>query len=447
MEPIIFYGDEIFDLTNNKLRNRYLRQHIKNTVNSVTHFTGEPQLDSSIFKYFQSPLKFKPFTEYKEGQKGLVVIGFHGGHSPLKLQLITEWFTSDQNRKRAWEDPNCRIVLDYGQEGFTTDFYPFVWEWIHENNLDYRVIYINGATNVDTLYQLWCAKFRKRPNMLTAWYGFFTNWLSTPENIIVKINDEYRYLTNDMPLALWTAGTPRYMCLNRRPHHHRILISTLLEHKNLLDKGTVSLPLAFYEAEVAWDKEHWDLPYQWAMVQNQENGRLDYLNESFSKLCNKLPLIADTEDFGTNHAMDLNVDFYQQYPVNLVTETLFFTWSAFTSEKIWKPMVAGQIFVVMASPYYLQGLQELGFKTFGPYINEMYDQITDNVDRAEAVAETIKDICSLSDNEFIELLEKCRPILEHNRRIVMSKEALTKLASLKAVSAIQDSWQIVGSTK
>mgnify|MGYP000977302711 CR=1 FL=1 len=51
MESIIFYGDEILDLTNNKLRNQYLRQHIENTVNSVTHFTGEPQIDSSAFKY------------------------------------------------------------------------------------------------------------------------------------------------------------------------------------------------------------------------------------------------------------------------------------------------------------------------------------------------------------------------------------------------------------
>ena len=178
-----------------------------------------------------------------------------------------------------------------------------------------------------------------------------------------------------------------------------------------------------------------------AMLQNQENGMLDYLNDSFSKLCGKLPLIADTEDFGTNHAMDLNVDFYQQYPINVVTETLFFTWSAFTSEKIWKPMVAGQIFIVMASPYYLQGLQQLGFKTFGPYVDESYDQITNHVERAEAVAETIKEICSLSDDKFIELLEKCRPIVEHNRRIVMSKEALTRLASTQTVSAIEGSWQ------
>jgi hypothetical protein len=277
--------------------------------------------------------------------------------------------------------------------------------------------------------------------MHTAWYGFFTNWLSTPENIVVKIDGNYRYLTDDMPFAHWEKGTPRYMCLNRRPHQHRILMTTLLEHNNLLDKGSVSLPMSFFEAEVAWDHEQWDLPYQWTLMKNRENGKLEYLDNSFYNLHNnKLPLIADTEDFGTNHAMDLNVDFYQQYPINLVTETLFYTLSAFTSEKIWKPMVAGQLFVVMASPYYLQGLRDLGFRTFEPYINEDYDHITDNVHRAEAVAQTMKEICSLSDDEFIQLLAKCKPILEHNRRIVMGKETLVRLASMKVVRAIEYSW-------
>jgi hypothetical protein len=67
--------------------------------------------------------------------------------------------------------------------------------------------------------------------------------------------------------------------------------------------------------------------------------------------------------------------------------------------------------------------------------------MTNDVERAEAVAETIKEICSLSDSNFMQLLEKCRPIVEHNRRIVMSKESLTRLASLQTVSAIENSWQ------
>lgn len=440
MDPIIFYGDEILDLSNQKLRNQYLRQHIKNS-SKETQFTGEPQLDSSVFKYFQTPPEFRPFSEYEPGRQSLVAIGLHGGHNILKLQLITEWFLSDPNRKLAWEDPACRIVIDYSQEGFTTDFFPYLWDWIYENNLDYRVIYINGATNVDTLYQLWCAKFKKHPNMHTAWYGFFTNWLSTPENIIIKINNEYKYLTADMPMAEWKPGTPRYMCLNRRPHHHRILTTTLLEYNNIVDYGAVSMPMSFSEPEVAWDIEHWDLPYQWTLIKHKENGKLEYLDNAFYTLHNnKLPLIADTEDFGTNHAMDLNVDFYRQYPVNLVTETLYFTWSAFTSEKIWKPMVVGQIFVVMASPYYLQGLRDLGFRTFEPYVDESYDHITDHVHRAEAVAETMKSLCLLSDDEFQKLLEKCKPILEHNRRLVMGKDVLTKIASMRAVRAIECSW-------
>jgi hypothetical protein len=151
-------------------------------------------------------------------------------------------------------------------------------------------------------------------------------------------------------------------------------------------------------------------------------------------------LIADTNDFGTNHAMDLNVDFYNNYPINIVTETLFFTDAAFTSEKIWKPMLLGQIFLVLASPHYLQALRNLGFKTFNQFINEEYDTIIDPLDRANALANSLKDIVNLSDEKFAELLENCKSVIAHNREIVVDQKRLTKLVSTKVVDLIENSW-------
>lgn len=103
-------------------------------------------------------------------------------------------------------------------------------------------------------------------------------------------------------------------------------------------------------------------------------------------------------------------------------------------------MVAGQIFVVMASPYYLDGLRELGFRTFDPYIDESYDHIVNPIERAIAVANAIGKICSLSNDEFKALLEKCRPIIEHNRSLVLGRESMIKIATTKVVRAIEYSW-------
>lgn len=441
MEPIIFYGDELLNHFNTKnIRNFYLRQNIPNFVNNIQHFTGEPQLDSSMFKYFRAPLEFKTFGEFRPGKQGLIIIGFHGGHSPLKFELLDAWFNSDPNRLAAFNDPNCRIVLDYCLEGFTVDFFPAIWDWVHKNNLDNRIIYISGATNVDMLYQLWCAKMKKAPNMLTAWYGFFTNWLTSEDTMVVQVDGQPAALSLNVPQAHWEEGAPRYMCLNRRPHHHRILTTVMLEEANLIDSGCVSLPKEFSESDVNWDPVHWDLKTQWEIVKGRENGWIDHLQPAFERLLTKLPLIADKEDFGTNYALDLNLDFYKKFPVNLVTETLYYDWGAFTSEKIWKPMVAGQIFVVMASPYYLDGLRELGFRTFDPYIDESYDHIVNPIERAIAVANAIGKICSLSNDEFKALLEKCRPIIEHNRSLVLGRESMIKIATTKVVRAIEYSW-------
>jgi len=436
---ITWYGDEIaINLDDPNIRNYYLTQHIPNSVNDIQHFTGQPQIDFAIFKYFDEQVEFKPFDQYAPG-KSIVAIGLHGGLHPLKLQLIKEWFYSSTHRMQAWNDPNCNIILDYSLEGFTDDYFPELWTWINENDLTDRVLYVNGACNLTDLYIDWCAKQKCAPNMQTAWYGFFTNWLVN-DRISIKVNGEYSHINSALPMAKCSDTSKRYLSLNRRPHPHRVLLTTLLERKGIIGNGTVSMPLEFSEPEVQWDKEHWDLSYQWFLLNERFNGRLSYLDDDFKSLFAKLPLIADTNDFGTNYAMDLNVDFYNNYPINIVTETLFFTDAAFTSEKIWKPMLLGQIFLVLASPLYLQALRDLGFKTFNQLINEDYDTIIDPLDRANALANTLKDIVNLSNEKFAELLENCKPIIAHNREIVVDQERLTKLVSAHVVDLIENSW-------
>lgn len=436
---ITWYGDEIaMDLGDPNIRNYYLTQHIHNNVNDVQHFTGQPQIDFAIFKYFNEQVEFKPFDQYAPG-KSIVAIGLHGGLHPLKLQLIKEWFHSSTHRLQAWNDPDCNILIDYSLEGFTDEYFPELWKWINENNLADRVLYVNGACNLTDLYNNWCSKQKCAPNMQTAWYGFFTNWLIN-DRISIKVKGEYSNINGALPMAKLGESGKRYISLNRRPHPHRILLSTLLERKGIIEQGAVSMPMEFSEAEVQWDKEHWDLNHQWFLLNERFNGRLTYLDPAFKSLFAKLPLVADTTDFSTNHAMNLNVDFYENFPINVVTETLFFTDAAFTSEKIWKPMLLGQIFLVMASPFYLQALQDLGFKTFAPYINEEYDTINDPLERANALANSLKDVVKLSNAEFLTLLENCKDIILHNREIVVDQERLTKLVSTYVVDLIENSW-------
>jgi len=64
--------------------------------------------------------------------------------------------------------------------------------------------------------------------------------------------------------------------------------------------------------------------------------------------------------------------------INIVTEThyhpIFQNYQhLFISEKLWKPIVCKQAFVVIGPQYTLKYLKSLGFKTFSCIINENYD--------------------------------------------------------------------------
>jgi hypothetical protein len=427
---ITWYGDILApDFNDPNLWNRYLEQQIDS--GPTQHFTIHPQIDSAIFKYFGDTHKFKTFADYTTGCN-IVIIGLHGGWTPLKLKFIKEWFISDPNRLAAWHDPECRIILDYSEEGFTTELFGHVCNWIEDNQLLDRVLYVSSSCNVAALYKEWCQQEHIYENMQTVWYGFFTNWILRDREMCQ--NDSV------IPQATYTAGNPRWMCLNRRPHPHRIYLLTMLERYRLLETGSVSMPKHFGEKEIDWDDKIWNIQLQWECLKDRFNGHIDALDTDFKSMYNKLPLIADTEDFAFNYALNLNGEYSQNFPINVISETLFFSAATFASEKIWKPMLMGQIFLVMAAPLYLQSLRDLGFKTFSPFINEEYDLCMNPMERATALVRSLQDLIRLSEKEFATLLANCAPILQYNQQLLTNRSSMEHLVSVQVVRSIESLW-------
>jgi hypothetical protein len=98
------------------------------------------------------------------------------------------------------------------------------------------------------------------------------------------------------------------------------------------------------------------------------------------------------------------------------------SYDATVTEKIFKPIVAKQPFVLLGCAKNLAYLQSYGFKTFGSYWDESYDNITDPLQRLDAVVSIVKRICALSDKELENLLHDMSDILEYNHRWFYSKE-------------------------
>ena len=59
--------------------------------------------------------------------------------------------------------------------------------------------------------------------------------------------------------------------------------------------------------------------------------------------------------------------------INIISETNDNNNDIFITEKLWKPIIAKQVFVVHGNPRYLKKLREMGFKTFDSIFDESYD--------------------------------------------------------------------------
>lgn len=148
------------------------------------------------------------------------------------------------------------------------------------------------------------------------------------------------------------------------------------------------------------------------------------LNEKvieFVKLC---PHYIEKENFKTDAETPQEVF---ASDIHLVIENGFFdleeaaytTRSVEMGEKTFKAIIAHKPFLVYSDQHYLKNLRYLGFKTFGPWLDESYDDQTDPKIRAEMIIKEIEKINELCDNEYRKLLAKCRSITEHNFQIYL----------------------------
>jgi hypothetical protein len=122
---------------------------------------------------------------------------------------------------------------------------------------------------------------------------------------------------------------------------------------------------------------------------------------------------------------------------HIVTETVFYYDKLHLTEKIFKPIVMKQPFMLLAAPGNLAYLKSYGFKTFEGIIDESYDLIQDPDQRIEAVVQQVAWYCSLPAEEKQRVIEAIAPIVEYNFhhfygefRHIITKELLDNTKTL-----------------
>lgn len=293
-------------------------------------------------------------------------------------------------------DGSYHLLIMYGYEGFQEDYLGL--EKLEEKLRDYSI-------PLEQVYFI-------TSNLLIDVSKYKINILQLPYFLYMRSN-EFRYnlmnVSFDINDYVIKNKPKKFLSYNRRQHHHRIL--TLLEfiEHGLLKESLFSFPSLGVEEETDTTlriiKKYYGASYK----------------EKIKRAKTLTPLVLDNSDFEIQMAMGYEVpDHYKSTYFSVVTETFFISDTIFFSEKTFKPITYFQPFILIAPVHSLKYLRDLGFKTFGRWIDESYDEISDPVSRMRAIMNEIIRLSKLNNFELDKLIFDMRDTLLHNHNTLMN---------------------------
>jgi len=307
------------------------------------------------------------------------------------------------------QDP---IIFCYDQEPLIPGFNDLLFDKIHQisKNLLRPVILVTTERDSAALDY-----FIKKFDFIPC-YGFFH---------IFAAHDWFRGYQFDSRIMPVTQRTlkKKYITFNRLTGNARIYRSLFvgeLSLRGLIEQGYVSY------SDLCPEHGH----YSNNLDQAIETYKLDinYINDvkqALDILPHPLRIDYHNKDSIPNHSMVLSaVEQCMETFLHVVTETCYWERKCHLTEKIFKPIILRQPFVLLGCAHNLEYLKNYGFKTFDRWWDESYDHIEDPVQRLKAVAEVVEYISSLTIGQLTDMLHEMEEVLEYNYQLFNSKEFL-----------------------
>lgn len=185
-----------------------------------------------------------------------------------------------------------------------------------------------------------------------------------------------------------------YMCLNRKPHNHRIQLMEALLDADLVNKGYTSLG-TFDD----WQNKSKfkDLPIVLEVDKGYTLG---------NEIAGDVGIPNDILSLGNN-------DIWCKHFLNVVTETVIHS-DVFVSEKTFKPILGLRPFLVLGDNRLYDVLKDMGVDTFDDLFGTWY---TDNnyENRINSIVDNIKKVEAMGIDKRLELFKSIETRLMDNR--------------------------------
>jgi hypothetical protein len=295
-------------------------------------------------------------------------------------------------------------------------------------------IFIQPEPDMSHADMRYAQQIASRPNAVWALSGFsvdqpwtFKNWFVYLAHLTstVQVNSGISSVTQEPKSYLATALLGG--CLPSRG----LLFNEIKRH-GLLDQCLVN----YHDRSQLQNTQRQGWISKWSdRFVNYRTPQLDQLDDpiflkiAFDKstdkidTCRSLPTTKPGQHGWVSQLIPYNI--YNNAYISLVAETEpgnNVNQYCFITEKISKPILLGQPFLVYGGQYYLKDLRSLGFQTFDPWLDESYDLVKDPELRACAVIESLNNFSKLNELEKINRITAMQSAVAHNRALVQNKQ-------------------------
>jgi hypothetical protein len=193
------------------------------------------------------------------------------------------------------------------------------------------------------------------------------------------------------------------------------------KHYNM-DRATTSMRFGMYSRDASGSRKY-RLDLARKLIPFKDNLYFK-LQDPMLELDSELALHFDTSntEYSSDSSAMIVPEDTKKFDIQIVPETLFNTQKTHLTEKVFKPIVMGQPFIIAGCPGSLQYLKSYGFTTFGDLWDESYDEEMDADKRMDKIIGVVKYISELPDNEYKNLMDLIQHRVRSNRNHFFSEE-------------------------
>ena len=327
-------------------------------------------------------------------------------------------------------DHNCNLLMNEISKYKKDHYLPNEKIVILHNDIEY--FYYNNKLGFTThnLFSCWreldipyhvMTMYTNHSTLVDGIHPFIVDPHDCPTIIPTIVNNYSWYVISLIPSFEITKKIEYpAMCLIGLPRGHRIKIFQYLTKHNLFDLVRTNFNSTHYSGLNIFGKEkHGDRSIH---SLGNTNGiyTIPHRNNESCFLQSIYPEVVDLNSYSattrTDPILTFSADqFYNKFFLDVVAETVFDYPHVFISEKTLKPLLFKTPFVVFGAEGTLQYLRQHGFKTFGDFWDESYDNETDPHLRFLKCCHTMHNIVSKPLTELNLIYSEMLPILEHNR--------------------------------